>query len=62
MKYTKFFQYAYLVFAALFLYDAFAKYTNTGEIAYASILLGATAVFMFFFRRKFNNKFDDKNK
>ncbi len=61
MKYTKFFQYAYLVFAGLFIYDAIAKYATDGKIAYASILLAATAVFMFFFRRKFNKRFDNKN-
>lgn len=60
-KFSKFFQYAYLIFAALFLYDAFAKYTTTGEIAYASLLLGATAIFMFFFKRKFSKKFENRN-
>ncbi|MDA0177562.1 MULTISPECIES: hypothetical protein [Mesoflavibacter] len=56
MKLFKIFQFAYLVFALLFLYDAI---TNWGESrAYASLLLGVLAVFMFFFRRKFNNKFD----
>ncbi|MFD2726940.1 hypothetical protein [Hyunsoonleella rubra] len=61
MKYTKFFQYAYLIFAILFLYDAISKYSDNGEIAYASILLAATAIFMFFFRRRFNKKFDNKD-
>ena len=61
MKYSKFFQYAYLVFAALFLYDAFTTWSNTGEIAYASLILGALAVFMFFFKRKFSKKFDNRN-
>jgi len=46
MKFSKFFQYAYLIFAALFILDASSKYKNTGEIAYASIILGVTAVFM----------------
>ncbi|MCF7567597.1 hypothetical protein L3X37_04360 [Sabulilitoribacter arenilitoris] len=61
MKYSKFFQYAYLVFGILFLYDALSKYINNGEIAYASILLVALAIFMFFFRRKFTKKFEDRN-
>ena len=61
MKYSKFFQYAYLVFAALFLYDAFAKWSNTGEVAYASIILGALAIFMFFFKRKFSKKFQNRD-
>ncbi len=62
MRYTKFFLYAYLIFGALFLYDAITKYVNTKEIAYASLLLGATAIFMFFFKRKFYKKFEKRNK
>ena len=41
MKYSKFFQYAYLIFAALFIYDALDKYFNQGIVAYASLLLSA---------------------
>lgn len=56
MKIVKFFQYAYLIFAALFIYDAI---TNWGQgRAYGSLLLAATAIFMFFFRRRFNKRFD----
>ncbi len=62
MKYSKIFQYAYLVFAGLFIYDAISKYMNNGEINYPSILLGALAIFMFFFRRKFAEKFSNKDK
>ena len=61
MKIVKFFQYAYLVFAVLFFYVAFGKYKNEGIIDYISILLGATAIFMYFFRKKFNNRFDNKD-
>ncbi|RSK41933.1 MULTISPECIES: hypothetical protein [Mangrovimonas] len=59
-KLFKFFQYAYLFFAVVFLYDAVNKYMTDGSIAYMSLLLAATAVFMFFFRRKFNKRFEDK--
>ncbi|AUP78588.1 hypothetical protein [Flavivirga eckloniae] len=61
MKYSKIFQYAYLVFAVLFIYDAIAKYMSLGEIAYPSILLAALAVFMFFFRSRFRKKFENKD-
>jgi len=40
MKYSKIFQYAYIVFAILFLYDGVSKYMENGEIYYPSILLG----------------------
>ncbi|SFZ93051.1 hypothetical protein SAMN05428642_1021152 [Flaviramulus basaltis] len=61
MKYSKIFQYAYLVFAILFAYDAITKYLNMGEISYPSILLAALAVFMFFFRKKFSKKFENRD-
>jgi len=60
MNYAKFFQYAYLVFALLFAYDAVDKWINQGVVAYMSILLAITAIFMFFFRKKFNKKFENK--
>lgn len=61
MKFSKFFQYAYLIFALLFLYDAYADYNADGVIPYAKLLLGVLAIFMFFFKRKFGKKFDDRN-
>ena len=61
MKYSKIFQYAYLVFAALFIYDAISKYISKGEIVYPSILLAALAIFMYFFRQKFRKKYDNKD-
>ncbi|WP_242085572.1 hypothetical protein [Aestuariivivens sediminis] len=61
MKYSKFFQYAYLIFAVLFGYDAMSKYLNEGVVAYTSLLLAATAIFMFFFRRRFAKKMDNKD-
>ncbi|WP_272021818.1 hypothetical protein [Olleya namhaensis] len=60
MKTFKFFQYAYLVFAMLFLYDAIASWGESR--AYMSLLLGATAVFMFFFKQRFNKKFENNDR
>jgi len=61
MKLVKFFQYAYLIFAGLFLYDAINKYTTNGTIAYISILFSVLAVFMYFFRQKFNKRYENKD-
>lgn len=61
MKYSKIFQYAYLVFAALFTFDAVTKYLDNGTIAYPSILLAVLAVFIYFFRRNFSKKFENRN-
>jgi len=63
MKLLGFFQYVYLVFAALFLYDAYIQWANdNGTRALMSVMLGALAIFIFFFRKRFRKKFEDKNK
>ena len=63
MKLLGFFQYVYLVFAVLFLYDAYAQWTGgNGTRALMSFLLAALAVFIFFFRKRFRKRFEDKNK
>ena len=59
MKFSKFFQYAYLVFAALFLYDGLVNWGHNK--AYVSFFLAALAVFMFFFRRRFMKKYDNRD-
>ena len=56
MKLLQFLQYAYLVFAVLFLYDAIANKS------YISLLFAALAIFMFFFRKKFRKRFEDRGK
>ena len=63
MNYLKFTQYIYLVFGAYFIYDGITKLNDpsTGN-PWLSFIIAALAVFMFFFRRKFAKKFDDRNK
>ncbi|MFB9051498.1 hypothetical protein ACFFVB_00265 [Formosa undariae] len=60
-KSFKIFQYAYLIFAVVFLYQVVNKYTITGVVDYGSLLLAGAAIFMFFFRQRFNKKFDNKD-
>ena len=62
MKLLQFLQYAYLIFAVLFLYDAIAKWNVEGESPYLSLGLAALAIFMFFFRKKFRKRFEDRGK
>lgn len=59
--FSKIFQYAYMVFAALFLYDGIIKWNNDKSASYISLGLAALAIFMFFFRRKFNKKLQNKD-
>ncbi|MCV9929365.1 hypothetical protein OIU83_17000 [Flavobacterium sp. LS1R49] len=62
MGYLKYTQYAYLVIAVLFIYDAIMKMNAGGETPWLSFLIAGVGVFMFFFRRKFSRKFDNHNK
>ena len=62
MGYLKYTQYVYIAFAVYFIYDGVTK-LNEGNANYAlSFIIAGMAVFMFFFRRKFAKKFDDRNK
>ena len=57
---AKFFQYAYLIFAVLFIYDGISKWGNDTNGSYISLGLAALAIFMFFFRQRFRKKYDNK--
>lgn len=60
MKYLKFTQYIYLAFAGFFIYDGIMK-LNTDESPWLSFIIAVVAIFMFFFRRSFAKKFEDRN-
>ncbi|MFC4723351.1 hypothetical protein ACFO5O_13530 [Geojedonia litorea] len=62
MKLLKIFQYAYIIFAVLFLWDALANWSSDRSRSYMSLLFVALAIFMFFFRKKFRKKIEDRNK
>lgn len=59
---AKFFQYAYLIFAVLFIYDGITKWNNGTNGSYISLGLAALAIFMYFFRQKFRKKYENKDK
>ena len=63
MNYLKFTQYVYLGFGAYFIQDGITKLndSNLGS-PWLSFIIAGLAVFMYFFRRKFAKKFDDRNK
>jgi uncharacterized membrane protein len=62
MKLLKVFQYVYIIFGALFLWDAITNWSVDRNRSYMSLLFTALAVFMFFFRKRFGRKFEDRNK
>lgn len=57
--FIKYFQYAYLVIAVFMIVDGIKKY-NDGESIIMNIFIAVMAVFMFFFRRHFSNKYSKK--
>lgn len=62
MKLQKFFQYAYLFFAVLFTYEAIGHWNTDRNKSYMLLVIVALAVFMFFFRRRFSKKIEERNK
>ena len=61
-KFFKYFEYAYLMFAAFFLFEAFRIWGTERNRAYLFLFFVCIAVFMFFFKRRFRRKYEDRNK
>ncbi|MFK7783362.1 MAG: hypothetical protein AB8B90_13505 [Psychroserpens sp.] len=61
MKLLQFFQYVYLFFAVLFMYDGIVSWNDGSNRSIISFVFAALSIFMFFFRKRFRKKFDDKN-
>lgn len=62
MNYLKFTQYAYLIAGLIFAYDALTKWQSNDSNYILSIVFSIVGIFMFFFRRRFSKKFEDRNK
>ncbi|WP_373059666.1 hypothetical protein [Zunongwangia sp. H14] len=60
-KFFKFFEYAYLVFAAFFIFEAVRIWNIERSRAYIFLFFVCIAVFMFFFKRHFRHKYKDRN-
>lgn len=61
-KYFRYFEYAYLIFAAFFLFEAVRIWNSERSRAYIFLFFVAIAVFMFFFKRRFRRRFEKRNK
>lgn len=62
MGYLKYTQYAYLIVAILFLYEGIMKISAGEPTPWLSFLIAGVGIFMFFFRRNFANKMENRNK
>ena len=62
MNYLNITKYLYLLVALVMFYDAFTKWNDGTDKFWLSAVLGAAALFTFFFRMKFAKKFDTHKK
>jgi positive regulator of sigma E activity len=61
-RYYKFFEYAYLIIAIVFTVETVLNWVDNREKAYIFMAFAALAVFMYFFRKKYRKKFEDRDK
>lgn len=61
MNYLKYTQYVYLVAALFFIFKAIEIWDEDNDQHILFIGIAVLSVFMFFFRRKFAKKFEDRN-
>ena len=62
MTILKFFQYLYLIFFGLLTYEGIKLWSENRQRAYVMFFLAVIALFMFFFRKKFRKRFEDRRK
>lgn len=62
MKFSKFFEWVYLLVGIFFIYEAFRDWNTEGGKSYLFLFLAAVAIFMFFFRRHFRHKYGNRKK
>lgn len=62
MKWSKFFEIAYLAAAIFFLIEAVRNWNTDRNAAYLYIVFVVVGVFMFFFRRHFRHKYENRKK
>lgn len=60
-KFFKYFQYAYLLFAGFFIVRGFYEHSDNPNTAYLLWAMAGLVLFMFFFRRKYIKRFEDRN-
>lgn len=60
MRFSKFFEFAYLAVAAFFTYEAVQMWNLDRGRSYLFLFFVAIAIFMFFFRRHFRKKYQKR--
>ena len=62
MKFSKFFEWVYLLVGVFFIFEAFRDWNTKGGKSYLFLFLAGVAIFMFFFRRHFRHKYGNRKK
>ena len=62
IKFSKFFEVAYLCLAAFFVFESYRLWDTERTQSYIFIAFSVLAVFMFFFRRHFRHKYTNERK
>jgi hypothetical protein len=61
-KFFKYFEYAYIVFALLFIATGIYEFETNENRAYLMFGMAGVAVFIFFFKRHFRRKFENRER
>jgi len=61
-KVYRFFEYAYLLLAVFFAYEAINNWNTERNRAYLFLFFVVVAIFMFFFKRNFRKKMENRPK
>lgn len=61
-KYWKIAEYVYLIIAIICVVEIFLNWAQDRQKAYLYIVFGIVAVFMYFFRKRYRKRFEDRNK
>ncbi len=61
-RFYKYFEFAYLIFAAFFIFETIRIWETERNRAYLFMFFVVVAIFMFFFKRKFRKRLEDRNR
>ncbi|MDH3321403.1 MAG: hypothetical protein OEM04_00345 [Flavobacteriaceae bacterium] len=59
-RYYKIIEFAYLVIAVVFVVETVLNWNSNPQKSYIYLAFSALAVFMYFFKRKYRKKFENK--
>ncbi len=61
-KIWRIFEYGYLIIAIVFIVETVINWNENKERAYLFLLFSALAVFMYFFKKQFRKRLENRNK